>query len=79
MSRNLLVELKERVGAGEAKDRIVEVVSFDPLTFLVSYKSRAGNSTFISNAQYSPGDSLVMNGDNVIGLAEPLTNSVWID
>ena len=79
MSRNILTELKNLVGNNAAKDRIVEVISFDPLTKAVTYKSRAGTSSFISDQQYAPGDSLIMNGDNVIGLSEPLTNTVWID
>ena len=79
MSENALVEIKKLINEDTPAETIVEVLKFDRLTGKGEYRRRGGVSEFVSQTAYSPGDNLVISGDNVIGLAEPLTNTVWID
>ena len=79
--RNVLIELRDLFSEKGTTDRIVQVVSHDHVTNITTYTMRGSpsTSTFVSTQQYTPGDDLIMNGDNVIGLAEPISNTIWID
>lgn len=79
MSTNALTELKKLIVGDTGAKRIVSVVSYDANSGAVHYTSSAGLGTFISSIAYAAGDQLVMDGDKVIGHAEPVTNTVWID
>ena len=79
MSLNVLTELIALVGSEKAEEKIIEVISYDSLSGKVEYKFGAKTGTFVSNKAYSPGDNLVMSGDSVIGIAESISNTVWID